>query len=200
MKNFKTTIIPSAISLFIYAFISSPSFAQTSLGKIEDYLNSFRSLHGDFQQLSPDGSLVSGDFFIDKPGRMRLDYKHPSSQIIFSHDGVLYLYDASTKEVSQTELSQSIADLLLREAVQLESNDVKIKNFEEDDQTVHLTLQKAGGEDLGELTLVFNQKPLKLIQWVIVDPQSQRTEVTVSNLQKNKPISKTTDPQEIIQP
>lgn len=184
--------------LFAFCLLIRPAFAETSLEQIQNYLNGFKTLKGDFEQQSPNGAVVKGRFAIQKPGKIRLDYAAPSSQIIFSHDGVLYIYDKSSRDVSQMDLNQSLAEFLLRSNIDFESEGIKIKRFEEEDNTVELTLQKAGSEDIGELTLVFQRKPLQLIQWVIVDAQNQRTVVDIDNLKRNQSFALTTDPNQII--
>lgn len=178
--------------------IHSSLYAQTSLSQIETYLNSIQTLQGNFQQMSPSGELMRGHFAIQKPGRMRLDYTSPSSQIIFAHEGQLYFYDQNTLDLSQTSLDQSLAEFLLRNNIEFNET-IKVKSFVEDEETVALTLQKAGGEDLGELSLVFQLNPLRLIQWMIVDAQGQKTVVNLSNTKKNQSVQITTDPQQIVQ-
>lgn len=172
----------------------TPLHAATSLEQIQAYLNGFQTLRGDFVQQSPNGT-ANGNFAIQKPGRMRLDY---GSQTIFSHDGVLYIYDKSSRDTSQMELSQSPAEFLLRSHIDFEQEGIRVKRFEEDDQTVELTLQKVGSEDGGDITLIFQKKPLQLVGWVVVDAQSQKTIVDVDNLKKNQSFTLITDPAQII--
>jgi len=191
--KFRTLFIFIAI-LLTQKFV----FAATSLETIENYLNGINSLQGQFEQLSPSGELLRGQFFIQKPGKMRLDYASPSSQLIFTHDGVLYFYDKRTKDLSHTPLEQSLAEFLLRREIKF-NRAIKIKKFEEDDRVVLLTLQKEGGEDLGALTLVFQLKPFQLIQWIIVDAQGKRTVVNLYKTKKNEKINFKTDPREIVQ-
>jgi outer membrane lipoprotein-sorting protein len=181
-----------------FCLVFKPACAATSLEQIQTYLNGFKTLKGDFEQQSPNGSVVTGQFAIEKPGRIRLDYAPPSAQVIFSHDGVLYIYDRSSRDVSQMDLSQSLAEFLLRSHIDFESEGVKIKTFEEQDNTVELTLQKVGSEDIGELTLVFQRKPLQLIQWVILDAQNQRTIVDIDNVKRNQSFSLMTEPSEVM--
>lgn len=175
----------------------TPVYAATSLEQIQTYLNGFKTLKGDFEQQSPNGSIVKGHFAIQKPGRMRLDYFN-SPQTIFSHDGILYIYDKSSQDVSQMELNQSLAEFLLRSDIDFDSEGIKIKRFEEDDKSVELSLQRVGSEDIGEITLFFQRKPLQLIGWSIVDAQNQRTVVDVDNLKRNQSFTMITDPSQII--
>lgn len=184
----KSTYLLSFLTL---VFFITPTYADTSLAQIEAYLNGFRTLEGDFQQNAPNGAS-QGRFAIRKPGKIRLDYD--SGQVIFSHDGVLYIYDPTSRDVSQINLNQSLAGFLLQDHINL--NDATIKN--ENENTIEVVLQNPGSDDIGELTLVFQKKPLKLIQWSIVDAQNQTTDVHLNNLQKNTGIQIVTDPNTIM--
>jgi outer membrane lipoprotein-sorting protein len=189
------------IYLLAYLTLFIPSaYAETSLAQIQTYLNGFKTLKGDFEQQSPNGSTLRGQFAIQKPGKIRLDYSPPSSQLIFSNDGILYIYDRSSRDLSQMDLSQSLAEFLLRKNINFDEEGVKVKKFVEYDDTVELTLQKEGSEDIGELTLVFQKKPLQLIQWAIVDAQNQTTIVDIDNLKRNETFHLTTDPSILIAP
>src|SRR5262245_12348856 len=98
--------------IYLFFFIlcltlRSPLHYVTSLSDFDNYLNSIQALQGNFKQMSPSGELLRGHFAIQKPGRMRLDYAPPSTQIIFTHEGTLYFYDKKTGDLSQTPLDQS---------------------------------------------------------------------------------------------
>jgi outer membrane lipoprotein-sorting protein len=184
--------------LLATSLLMQPAAAETSLKQLQNYMNGFKTLQGDFEQQSSNGDVVRGQFAIQKPGKIRLDYASPSSQVIFSNDGVLYIYDRTSRDVAQMDLSQSMAEVLLRSNIEFESEGVRIKKFEEEGNTVELTLQKVGSEDAGEITLVFQRKPLQLIQWVVVDAQNQQTVVDVNNLRRNQSFELMTDPNQII--
>ena len=44
--------------------------------------------------------------------------------------------------------------------------------------------------EAGSIKLVFQENPFHLIRWVLTDLQGQKTVVTLSNIQLNKPIPK----------
>ena len=54
--------------------------------KVSSYLSSLQTLVGNFVQVGPDGSKTKGDFYIQKPGRVRYEYDEPT-QIAIVADG-----------------------------------------------------------------------------------------------------------------
>ena len=46
--------------------------------RVSTYLSNIRTLQGDFVQVGPDGGKSEGEFFIQKPGKVRFDYNPPS--------------------------------------------------------------------------------------------------------------------------
>jgi len=45
---------------------------------VSSYLSSLQTLVGNFVQVGPDGSKTKGDFYIQKPGKVRFEYEAPS--------------------------------------------------------------------------------------------------------------------------
>src|SRR4029079_11990009 len=46
--------------------------------RVSAYLSNVRQLHGNFVQVGPDGGKSEGEFFLQKPGKIRFDYNPPS--------------------------------------------------------------------------------------------------------------------------
>ena len=67
--------------------ITAISVTATDLNKIEIYLNSIQSLKAKFNQINYDESQSSGIIWLEKPGKLRLEYKEPSSLLIISNSG-----------------------------------------------------------------------------------------------------------------
>ena len=47
-------------------------------GKVSAYLSSVQNLSGNFVQVGPDGKRTTGDFYIQKPGKVRFEYDDPN--------------------------------------------------------------------------------------------------------------------------
>src|SRR6476659_9556297 len=55
-----------------------------AIDEIGSYINGFRSLQGEFTQVSPKGTVSKGVFYLSKPGKMRFEYSPPNPFIIVS--------------------------------------------------------------------------------------------------------------------
>src|SRR5256886_5445304 len=51
---------------------------RAQVDKVSAYLSNMQQLVGDFVQVGPDGSRVRGEFYIQKPGKVRFEYEPPS--------------------------------------------------------------------------------------------------------------------------
>src|SRR5689334_637854 len=68
----------------IFATFDANQKAQAA--RVSSYLSSLQTLVGNFVQVGPDGSKTKGDFYIQKPGKVRFEYDAPS-QIAIIADG-----------------------------------------------------------------------------------------------------------------
>ena len=46
--------------------------------RVSSYLSSLQTLAGNFIQVGPDGTKTKGQFFIQKPGKVRFEYESPN--------------------------------------------------------------------------------------------------------------------------
>src|SRR5256884_4800478 len=60
----------------IFATFDANQKAQAA--RVSSYLSSLQTLVGNFVQVGPDGSKTKGDFYIQKPGKVRFEYDDPS--------------------------------------------------------------------------------------------------------------------------
>src|ERR1700761_3625042 len=70
-----TPFIPAPhrnLPLSIFATFDDKQKAQAA--KISTYLSSLQTLIGNFVQVGPDGTKTKGQFFIQKPGKVRFEY------------------------------------------------------------------------------------------------------------------------------
>ena len=51
---------------------------RSDIGRIEAYLNALRAMRARFLQVAPDGQVTEGNAWIQRPGRMRIEYDPPS--------------------------------------------------------------------------------------------------------------------------
>ncbi len=169
-------------------FFSNQSFAMINesddvyLKKVETYVNSLKKISGKFSQHSSNGAKDAGKFYINKPGKMRLEYESP---ILLVADGTSIVYeDKKSNQISYISMNSNPASIILNGNITLTGKkpSVKIKKIEEGEKTTEITLTTANEKQSGVITLIFENKPLSLSGWRVRDAQGITTEVTLSEI------------------
>src|SRR5690349_17962285 len=117
-----------SVALFSGAGHAPPKMAnftaeqRTQLDKISAYLNSIRTLKGNFVQVDSNGGLEEGDFYLAKPGRMRFGYRRPSAVLVVSDGDTVAVKNAKLKPVDRYPLTDTPLDLILGEKIDLNHN------------------------------------------------------------------------------
>ncbi len=146
----------------------------------EKYLNSITGLTGDFTQTAS-GKTERGTFSMLRPGRVRLDYKNMPVQLIA--DGRdLYFFDRSLDQITTVPLTSTPAGILIRKHIDLKNADINVVETTSADKTFALKMELRGQEGLGNMTVVFDKKPIKLNSWSVIDATGTKTDVAFSGL------------------
>ena len=165
------------------AALAVPGFAAVDNALVinaEKYLNSVTGLSGDFVQTN-NGKDELGTFSMLRPGRVRLDYKNMPVQLMA--DGAdLYFYDKSLDQITTVPLTSTPAGILVRKKIDLQNADIHVVDTAESKNTFTLKMNLRGQEGLGNMSVVFNKKPVSLNSWTIVDATGNKTDVRFGNL------------------
>ena len=156
---------------------------QTAVDAISDYLNSFKTLQGEFTQISPKGNMSQGVFYIAKPGKMRFEYAPPNPFLIVSDGTWLTIKNVKKEKGDQFPLSQTPLRLVLGDKVDI-VKDTSVLDYQEQDGILTVTVEdKKNTLGSGQLTLVFDQTRKVLQQWIVTDGKGRKTTVSLENLQ-----------------
>lgn len=172
------------IFIFVLSlFISGASWAVVDnalVERAEKYLNGITGLSGDFVQTS--GTRVDrGVFSMLRPGRVRLDYNDMPVQLIA--DGRdLYFFDKSLDQITTVPLASTPAGILIRKNIDLRNADINVVETKSGPDTFSLKMNLRGQEGLGNMTVVFDNKPVKLNSWSVVDATGAKTDVAFHDM------------------
>lgn len=156
---------------------------QAAVNAISDYLNSFKTLQGEFTQISPKGNMSQGVFYIAKPGKMRFEYAPPNPFLIVSDGTWLTIKNVKKEKGDQFPLSQTPLRLVLGDKVDI-GRDTNIIDFQDQDGMTTVTVEdKKNTLGSGQLTLVYDQARKVLQQWIVTDGKGRKTTVSLENLQ-----------------
>ncbi len=181
------------LALFaVLAFGVSPARAQTvpatqvtaaDIQKAESYLKALTTARADFIQIAPNGQRLSGQFFLDRPGKLRFNYNEVKDFVVA--DGLfIYFYDSQLGEQSNAPIGQTLADFLLRKDLKL-SGDVAVQKAYNKDGFTYITIAQVDDVAAGQVELIFSDVPYALNRWRVTDAQGGTTEIILKNLQRN---------------
>jgi outer membrane lipoprotein-sorting protein len=159
---------------------------RTQVDKASAYLSSLQQLVGNFVQIGPDGSRVKGEFYIQKPGKIRFEYDPPSPiQIVADGESVI-VRDRKLATQDLYPLSQTPLRYLLSERIDL-LRDTNVVGVRADDTFVTIVIEERQPlVGTSRLVMMLGAKDYQLKQWTITDPQGYDTTVAVSNLDRSK--------------
>lgn len=150
------------------------------LKRIETYLGNIKTMQAVFEQTNPDGSTAEGELFMSRPGKLRFEYQPPVQMLIISDGNFVAVNDLELKNVQFFPVESTPVWFLLREAIKL-SGDVTVTRFERGPKSLRVSCVQTKDPNAGGITLVFQDDPLVLKQWIVLDPQHRITTVALED-------------------
>jgi outer membrane lipoprotein-sorting protein len=170
----------------IFATFDANQKAQAA--KVSSYLSSLQTLVGNFVQVGPDGSKTRGDFYIQKPGKVRFEYDAPSPIAIIADGSSLAVRDRKLATQDIYPLSQTPLRFLLSDRIDL-LKDTNVVSVTSDEVYISVTIEeKQALIGTSRLMLMIGTKDGQLKQWTVTDPQGYDTTVAVYNLDSSKKV------------
>jgi outer membrane lipoprotein-sorting protein len=169
-------------------FASFDANQKAQAAKVSAYLSSLQTLVGNFVQVGPDGAKTTGDFFIQKPGKVRFEYDAPSPIDIIADGSSVAVRDRKLATQDIYPLSQTPLRYLLSDRIDL-MKDTNVVSVTADDVFVSITIEeKQALIGTSRLMLMVGAKDGQLKQWTVTDPQGYDTTVAVYNLDASKKV------------
>lgn len=181
--------IPPALRNLFGGNSTTPTFdanQKALASKVSAYLSGLQNVSGNFVQVGPDGSRTTGDFYIQKPGKVRFEYDAPSQIAIVSDGTTVVVRDRKLGTQDNYPLSQTPLRFLLSDRIDL-MRDTNIVGVSSDDMFISVTIEeKQALIGTSRLMLMVGTKDNQLKQWTVTDPQGYDTTVAVYNLDTTK--------------
>jgi outer membrane lipoprotein-sorting protein len=149
---------------------------------LNSYFNSFPVLTADFIQVGADGRRYEGKLYIQRPGKMRFEYKPPATIEIIADGNSVAIRDRKLATQDLYSIGQTPLKFLLKEKIDL-TRDTSVKSVTSARDT--LTVQIEDKTTLGgtsKISLQYDRVANVLRQWSIIDPQGYETTVTIFNV------------------
>ena len=155
---------------------------RADLDRVSVYLNSIRTLQGDFVQIGPDGQIDQGRFYLEKPGRVRFEYRPPNPILIVADGRTVAVANSKLKTVDRYPLSATPFGLILSDNIDLR-HDNSILAVKHEAGELIVEARTSTNRSRPNLSLVFADPELELRQWTIIDDQGLQTTVALRDLE-----------------
>ena len=150
--------------------------------RVSAYLSGLQTLVGDFVQIGPDGGRTEGQFYIQKPGKVRFEYNPPSPTDVIADGQTVVVRNRVLGTQDPYPLSQTPLRFLLADRIDL-MKDTSLMSVSADDVFVSVVIEeKQPIVGTSRLMMMFGAKDFQLRQWTVSDPQGYDTTVAVYNL------------------
>ena len=156
-----------------------------SLKLIKDYLGDIKTLQAEFSQTNQTEDIMTGNFFLKKPGKIRLSYDPPQNLQIVSKQQAVLIFDPQnggsgplTYPLHSTPLSFLIKDDL----------SLFINENGESLELDNLIIFKVRNPQYN-LSIEFNKNPVSLLGWEFENQMGELIKIRLNNIHKNKYIS-----------
>jgi outer membrane lipoprotein-sorting protein len=161
---------------------SAPLSKAEAVERLNAYFNGFSTLQGDFIQFAADGRRFEGKLYIQRPGKMRFEYRPPVTMEVIADGTSVAIRDRKLATQDLYSIGQTPLKFLLKEQMNLEKDSIVTGVSTKGDI---LSLKLEDRSTLGgtsKITLNFDLAANALRQWVVIDPQGYETSVSVYNL------------------
>ncbi|MEM9569929.1 MAG: outer membrane lipoprotein carrier protein LolA [Pseudomonadota bacterium] len=156
----------------------------TILADASTALSNAKTAKGRFTQTNVDGSITSGTFALNRPGRMRFDYDDPTPVLIVSDGTTVAMEDTDLETIDRVPIGATPLGLILSTQLNVDE-DVNVLSVMQNSERIGIRVSDASGEMDGTLTMVFDKSSYALLGWLAVDGNLQTTVVDLADVETN---------------
>jgi len=161
---------------------SAPLSKPEAVERLNTYFNGFSTLQGDFIQFAADGRRFEGKLYIQRPGKMRFEYRPPVTMEVIADGTSVAIRDKKLATQDLYSIGQTPLKFLLKEQMDL-AKDSTVTGVSTKGDILSVKIEDRstlGGTS--KITLNFDLAANELRQWVVIDPQGYETSVSLYNL------------------
>ncbi len=157
---------------------------KATLDKVSSYLDSIRTMEGQFVQIGPQGQIDQGRFYIEKPGKIRFEYAPPYPVLIVSDGTTVFVRNSRLHTVDHYSLADTPLQLVLGNDIDLKRR-AEIVGVEHQKNALVISARSHSSRAQGNISLVFSEPDLELRQWTVVDAQGLSTTTVLRDVQQD---------------
>jgi outer membrane lipoprotein-sorting protein len=147
-----------------------------------------QSAEADFTQINADGTISTGQVYIQRPGRARFEYDE-DDLLVMAGGGQLAVFDGRSNTMGeQYPLRETPLSIILDRRVDLTASGMVV-GHEFDGTATRVVARDPDRPGIGSLTMVFTDDPVELRQWVVTDQGGSETTVVLGALEERERLS-----------
>ena len=190
-RMLKTLVLVNSMRLSLGLFFWSMIFSGTAFGndgwpaadradieKAEAFLNGIDTYRARFTQVAWEGSYSEGWLWLERPHYLRLEYAPPNNLLLVADGNLLIFFDRDIDQVSQFQYDTGPFRFLLSKDIDF-SKDMIVNAIERRDELLRIKLVDENNPRQGFVTLIFEEAPMRLVQWEVTDAENKTTQVTL---------------------
>ncbi len=181
----RTLPFAAAFALLFSAASALADFSKqdaADLDRLSEALNAIHSFKAEFTQIDPNGAVEQGEAYVQKPGKMRFEYKPPSNVLVVS-DGIdVAVFNKKLNTADRYPLASTPLNILLSDHANL-GNNRNVIGIEHRPGEIVVHARSNDRRMTGNITIVFTDPGFALKQWTVVDAQGLATTVTLRDVQ-----------------
>jgi outer membrane lipoprotein-sorting protein len=161
---------------------AAPLTREDAVDRLNAYFNGFSTLQGDFIQFAADGRRFEGKIYIQRPGKMRFEYRPPVTMEVIADGTSVAIRDKKLATQDLYSIGQTPLKFLVKERMDL-ARDSQVTNVSTKGDILSVKIEDRstlGGTS--KITLNYDLAANELRQWVVIDPQGYETSVSLYNL------------------
>ena len=170
-----------------FCFILSSFNSDTKINEISKFLSGITSLSAEFIQVDSNGNSETGMIFMQKPGKLRVEYTQPNPNLIISDNRKLVHINKKIPYINVYKMSDLPIKMLVSKKFLI--NDYKIIDYQNQNKIVEIELKEKESQKLESIRLIFEEKPLNLKKWIIKDGTGTQTVIFLKNLSMNNKLN-----------
>ncbi len=179
----------SLFGFFAAGLAQADEAAATALTRI---LSGITSMRADFSQQTSDAkgrpqAVQSGKLAVKRPGLFRWEVQKPSPQMVLTSGKVLWIYDPELMQATKQKMDEQVGNTpaLLLSGDPRTLNQAFVISREAGTAGEQIFLLKPHGQEALFESLRVRFKGNQLVQMVLVDTLTQKTDIRFSNVQVN---------------
>ena len=188
----------AAAALFAGAAPSlpAPAVAQTggmsaadraAVNQASAYLQGLNGAKGTFVQTDAKGGVSRGTYYLQRPGKLRLEYDAPSRMVIVADGSKINVSDPRLKTFNSYPQSSTPLSLFLGRTIDIDRG--AVNSVTRTSYGFSINARDKRNPRLGYITLAFSGSPLQLREWTVVDGRGQRTRVQLTSMTRSSGFS-----------